>query len=303
MQIQLDKYIFTMKMWSGRIAEFRKDPRIIEGIKRDTKPDLQVYWGEIHGANARSIIIETGFFWQAAHVDIVGLYQRSSLCTPQAIKEIEDFNAPVPAIEILKKQGKSSKYQQGECKDAPKDIQWSGVVLASQNPYDRSIRAVGSSDDYFKFYESACKFYGKNLFIKLHPWNSGETGDVLRKIAKDNGVQVAKINHRIIKHCKFVLVYNSTFSVDCMIRGVPIAQYAPGYFYQNPAVQFTNHSFPTEIKTDISFGYKTSNFLMWRYCFDYSMSAEKWIKMFEQIAKNREMFPISREFSYAENKL
>lgn len=291
-----------MGMWAKQNEVFRKSPEIVEGMPRNTDPNLQVYWGEIHNSYAHSIIIETGFFWQAAHIDTVGLYQRSSLCTPQAIREIGNFNAPVSAIDILKQQPQSSKYQQGEDSDI-KDIQWSGIVLASQNPYDRSIRAVGSSDDYFKFFEDACKYYGKNLFIKLHPWNSGETGEKLRKIAENNGVKAAKINHRIIKNCEFVLIYNSTFSVDCMIRKIPVVQYAPGYFYQNPAVKYTERKFSNSIKTDIDFGCKTCDFLMWKYCFDYSMLGERWIEMFKQISTNRNMFPIPEEFSYARNNL
>lgn len=291
-----------MKMWSKQISCFRENPNVIEGMQRNSSPDLQVYWGEIRNPCARSIIIESGFFWQAAHIDIAGLYQQSSLCTPQALQEIEKFNAPVPAIDILKKLPQSSKYPQGQDPRISEDFEWQGIVLASQNPYDRSIRAVGSSGDYFEFFENACKFYGKDLFVKLHPWNSGEVGEKLCKIAKDNGVQAAKINHRIIKNCKFVLVYNSTFSVDCMIRGIPVAQYAPGYFYQNSAVEFTNGEYPSDIKTDIDFGYKTCDFLMWRYCFDHSMPGERWIEMFRSLPR-REMFPIPEDFCYARNKM
>ena len=304
MQIQLDKYIFTMQMWAEQVKGFRADPRIAEGIDKKVETDvLRVFWGGIHAPAGSAIVIETGFFWQAAHIDTIGLYQHSSLCTPQALREIENFDASVSAQEIVFEQKQKSKYRQGEDPDIDKDIHWNKIVLALQNPYDRSIKAIASPEDYFKFVDDACKFYGKNLFVKLHPWNSGDVGHKLRKIAYDNGVQVGKISHRIVEDCEFVIVFNSTFAVDCMIRGVPVAQYAPGYFWQNPAVQYTEYTFPNKVKTDIDFGHKTCDFLVWKYCFDHSMPAEKWIQMFEQIAKSREMFPIPREFSYAENKL
>ena len=303
MQIQLAKYIYTMKMWEEQIKDFRADPRITEGINRKVEA-FRVFWGNILEPTGLAVVIEAGFFWQATHLDTIGLYQYSSLCTPQALREIENFDAPVPAKEIVEVQKHKSKFPQGEDPDIKnQDIYWNKVVLALQNPYDRSIRVIASPEDYFKFIDDACKFYGDNLFIKLHPWNSGEVGDRIRKIACDNGVQAAKIGHRIIKDCEFVLVFNSGFSTDCMIRDVPVAQYAPGYFYQNPAVQYTEYTFPTKVKTNIDFGQKTCDFLVWRYCFDHTMPAEKWIQMFEQVAKNKKMFPLSREFSYAENRM
>ena len=292
-----------MRMWSEQIKKFRDDPRIVEGIDKEIEA-FRVFWGGLQEPTGSAIVIETGFFWQAAHLDTVGLYQHSSLCTPQAIKEIERFNAPTSAQEIVFNQKQTSKFQQGQDPEwKNQNLCWEGIVLATQNPIDRSIRSVASPIQYYQFVEDACKFYGENLFIKLHPWNSGEKGERLRAIAKKYGVQAAKINHKIIEHCKFVLVFNSTFVVDCMIRDVPVAQYAPGYFWQNPAIQYTEYTFPTEVKTDIDFGQKTCDFLVWKYCFDHSMPVEKWIQMFEQIAKNKKMFPIPREFSYARNKM
>ena len=289
-------------MWAEQIKGFQADPRITEGIDREVEA-FRVFWGNIYKPSGPAIVIETGFFWQAAHIDTIGLYQHSSLCTPQALKEIENFDAPVPAKKIIESQKQKSKFRQGEDPGMEKDIHWAKIVLALQNPYDRSVRAIASPEDYFRFVDDACKFYGNNLFIKLHPWNSGDIGDRLRKIAYDNEVQAGKISHRIIEDCEFVLVFNSTFAVDCMIRGVPVAQYAPGYFWQNPAVQYTEYTFPTEIKTDIDFGQKTCDFLVWRYCFDHSMPAEKWTQMFEQIAKSKKMFPLPEEFCYARNKM
>ena len=301
--IRLDKYIYTMGMWKEQNKVFRSSPDVKADIPRVNEGDLNVFWGWITQPCAPSIAIECGFFWQASHLDTVGMYQQSSLCTPQAIREIEKFDAPVPAMDILKTLPQSSKYQQGEDPSMP-EIHWDKIVLACQNPHDRSIRAVGTPDDYYKFFEGACKYYGgDNLFVKLHPWNSGEVGEKLRKIARDNGVMAAKVNHRIIKDCEFVLMFNSTFAVDCMIRGVPVAQYAPSNLYQLPAIDYTNWKFPDKISTDIDFGQKTCDFLMWRYCFDSFMPGERWIEMFKQVAKSKEMFPLPEEFSYAKNRM
>lgn len=301
--IQLDKYIFTMKMWKKQVEYFRNSPKVVEGID-NTIEAYRVFWGGLPLPNGYYSILETGFFWDASHLDTTGLYQHSSLCTPNAIREIDKFDAPVSAHDIIFGMDQQSKYQQGEDKEwNSKEVEWDGIVLALQNPADRSIRSVASPQQYYQFVEDACKYYGSDLFIKLHPWNSGEVGNRLRAIADKYGVVSAKISHRVIRNCKFVLVFNSTFSVDCMLRNVPVAQYAPGYFYQNPAIQFTNHTFPEEVKTDLGFGQKTCDFLAWKYCFDHSMPAERWIEMFEYFAGSREMFPMPEEFSYARNKL
>lgn len=302
MKICLDEYIYTMQMWKSQIEGFGDFPQIVRGIDKKNEDNFRVYWGGLSIPGAPSVILETGFFWQAAHLDTTGLYQHSSLCTPQALREIEKFQAPESAADIVFGQKQFSKYSQGEDPEVKgNDFNWSGVVLALQNPVDRSIRSVTSPANYYKFVKDACKFYGDNLFIKLHPWNSGEKGDKLRAIAEQYGCRAAKINHRIIEKCKFVLVFNSTFSVDCMLRGIPVAQYAPGYFYQNPAVAYAEYTFPTEIKTDIEFGRKTCDFLIWRYCFDHSMPAEKWVRMFEHFSKSKKLFPMTEEFCYAAN--
>ena len=305
MKIQLDKYIYTMQMWKDHIKQFRVHSRLVEGIDKKVESDVyRIFWGGLHEPNGPASVLETGFFWQAAHLDTVGLYQHSSLCTPSALKAIEKYKAQISACDIVSNGKQSSKYPQGEDPEwRGKDIEWEGIVLALQNPIDRSVRSVASPEDYYRFVEDACKFYGKNLFIKLHPWNSGEKGDKLRAIANKHGVRAAKINHRIIEKCKFVLVFNSTFAVDCMLRNVPVAQYAPGYFYQNPAVQYTQYTFPLDVETDIAFGQKTCDFLIWKYCYNHSMPTEKWVQMFDVFARDRSMFPMQEEFSYASNTL
>jgi len=301
MRIELDSYIFTMKMWKGTTDRFKECEYISQEISKKVSPDtFKIFWGSFSSLSGHHAVIETGFFKDASHLDVNGLYQYSTLNTPQAIREIDKFSPIKSALEIINEMNGASKYPQGQ------DPEWRNVdvdnievVLACQNPTDRSVCSVMAAEDYYQFIDEACRFYGDKLFIKLHPWNSGEKGEIIRNIASGHNVRAAKINHRIIEKCKFVLVFNSTYAVDCFLRNVPVAQYAPGYFYQNPAVQYTGFTFPTEIKTDIEFGQKTCDFLMWKYCFNHSMPAEDWIKMFEVFANSREMFPMPEGLSYA----
>ena len=303
--IQLDNYIFTMKSFSGFISKVIDDKRFSRGIdKKIEKNVFRVFWGGLNDPAAKSIVMETGFFWNAAHIDTMGLYHQSSLSTPEALRQITSFSAPVSAQSIILTSKNESKFSQGEDPEIQgKDIGQHDVILACQNPTDRSIRSVASPDDYYKFIDDACSFYGKKLFIKLHPWNSGAVGDRIRKIASAHGIEAHKINHRVLDGCQFVLVFNSTFSVDCMLRGVPVAQYAPGYFWQNPAVMYTKRSFPTNVRTDEAFGYKTCDFLAWRYCFDFTMDYDKWVRMLFTFARSNDLFPMPADLSYAANNM
>jgi hypothetical protein len=253
-----------------------------------------ILWGTpevtINGAS-----LETGFFWEAAHIDKLGLYQYSSLNSPEAWDEIESFKPLKNASDIILCSPTPSKYQQ-----TAKYYNWDGVVLACQNPTDRSVLSVGSTEDYYQFIEEACAFYGKNLFLKLHPWNS--TPEVLTRLhnsANKYGCMIDKCNHSVIECCEFVLVYNSTFSVDCFIRGIPVVQYAPGYFYKTPAVLFTDRKFIEYAGMTIAAGFKLVNFLIWRYCFNYMLSPDMWYKIATTYANTSDLFPLPIELSYA----
>ena len=237
--------------------------------------------------------LETGFFWEAAHIDR-GIYKNSSFNLPEAISEVEKLDKPC-VIDKLLHAKIPSKYRQ-----TAYDVEWSGVVLACQNPNDRSVLSVGTSKDWWDFYEGACKFYGKNLFVKLHPWNSGEIGEKICAIARENGCRAEKTNHTCITKCLFVLVYNSSFVVDCLIRDVPVAQFAEGYFYKTPAVTFTNRTYPIGVKiTD--WGRKLVNFLAYKYCFNYTMPTQKWVDMLRHFSTSKELFPMKDEWCYAYN--
>jgi len=253
--------------------------------KRPIQGAYNIMWG---------VNMETGFFWDGMHIDTKGLYANSSFNTPEAIEEVYEFDRP-SVIDKLLNAKVPSKYRQTNY-----DVEWKGVVLACQNPKDRSVLSVGTSDDWWAFYEGACKFYGKNLFVKLHPWNSGDIGERICATAKIYGCRAEKTNHTCIKDCCFVLLYNSSFCVDCFLHGVPVAQFAPGYFYKTPAVTFTDRTYPTEVKRT-EWGRKLVDFLAYRYCFNMKMPIEKWVALLRHFSTSKEMFPMTDEWCYAGN--
>ena len=245
----------------------------------------------------RYAVMETGFFWNAAHLDTIGLYHLSSLNTVAGQKAIQSFHADRHAIDIIKNSDlPTSKYSQTQ-----NDVHWTGIVLAAQNPHDRSIISYGTATDYWRFVEGACKYYGKHLFIKLHPWNAGKIEKRFQEIAKSYGCVAAKSNHSCISHCRFVLVYNSTFAVDCMVRGVPVAQFAPGYFWQTGAVTYTNYTYPDSVNDTIDRGLRLADFLIYRYCFNHMMPTSRWVDFLHLLSQSKSIFPITPEFAYANN--
>lgn len=253
-------------------------------------------WGD-PANHCRTGTMETGFFWDALHIDTIGLYAHSSLNTPEGYRQIMSYQAPRPAADIvLRGSLPASKYRQPST-----DLRWNGIVLALQNPSDRSIHRGSSTTDYYNFVESACRRYGKHLFLKLHPWNSGEIESRFRELASAHGCQIGRVGHEIVLGAKFVLVYNSTFVVDCLMRGIKVAQFAPGYFYQCPGVNYTSRQFPDEVEDKREDGYRLCDFLVWRYCFSQAMSIARIVEVFRTFANSTEMFPLKEELSYAAN--
>lgn len=235
--------------------------------------------------------MESGFFWDGAHIDTRGLYSASVLNTDEAQALIEKYEIrTLPKNVSLK-----SKYAQ-----TSKRFDWQGVVLACQNPGDRSINYRANSEAYWAFITDACRHYGKDLFLKLHPWNNGEVKSRFESIAGEYGCTAAKCDHAVIDHCRFVLAYNSTFLVDCMVRGVKSAAFVPGYFSRYTVN--TEGTFPNDIADKRDLGHRFVNFLAYRYCFNFTMKAEKLVRMFEHFSEHRdEMFPMTDEFCYALN--
>jgi len=305
MNIYVPKYMYDLTTLEKiREENFRNYPDIVmDNMKNKPSNSYVVGWGDVPRSYKHGII-ETGFFYEGIHLDTIGLYQHSSLTTPLANELIANFKSDNDIInKMLVNNSSASKYSQGQDREFcnKESFSWDGVVLALQNPTDRSVLSVTSEENYYDFIRGACKYYGKHLFVKLHPWNSGKVGERIRKLCASYGCQAAKVNHRVIMNCKFVLVFNSTFVVDCLMRGVKVAQYAPGYFWQSKAVQYTNYEYPDDVSTDIATGYKLCNFLVWKYCFNYNMSVDKWVALLRHFSVSKKVFPMTDEFCYATN--
>jgi len=258
--------------------------------------DYLLGWGQ-PPVGVRYGVMETGFFRDAGHIDSVGLYQFCSLNLPEAQEAIRSFNAPIPAAKILRDNNiYPSKYHQ--VRDG---TVWDGVVLAGQRAEDRSIWIGHSKTDYYDFVQGACEYYGKHLFIKMHPCSSPETMKFMEHLASDYGCKAAKSGHNLLQKCKFVITFNSTFVVDCLLHGVPVAQFAPGYFWNVKPVLYTHYQYPDDVPRDPDLGQKVCDFLIWRYCFLLSMKGSKWVDMIRHFARSRQLFPMTDEFCYATN--
>lgn len=270
-----------------------------EGREKDI--DYVVYWGnQSYMADYASKygVMETGFFNNAAFIDTIGNYQSNSLNTKHAYDLISEFdlngrrsakdvifNLPVNA---------QSKYNadHGDVRDVQENI-----ILALQNPKDKSIYSVSNQKSYYKFVEDCCKFYGRNLFVKMHPWNSGEFYDILSAICKKYNCNHGKAPISIIRGKEFVISYNSTFAIDCILNDVPYVQYEMGTFYNTFGITHSRRTFPRFVKP-IENANNLPNFLIYKYCFNKSMSKEKYAQMIKHFASSDEIFPMNDEFCY-----
>lgn len=290
------------------IPEYMFKSRIVRHFGQDDLPDnvtigrtplnenvFTVYWGEMP-TGKKGAVIETGFWWDAMHIDKHGLYKDSTLNHEDTQELINNFKPRTSIGEILEKQKVKSKYRQTNY-----DVTWDGIVLALQNPGDRSVRSCGDVEQYYQFVDNACKYYGKNLFLKAHPWNSGEIFERLKSSSDKYGCRIEKCNHSVIEKCKFVLVYNSTFAVDCFVRYVPVAQFAPGYFHNTGAVTFTNGYYPDSVESTQERALNLADFMAWKYCFNSTMAPDSWAGMIEAFAKSNDLFPMPEEYCYANN--
>jgi len=299
MKLVFTKYLVDLRTVANVTHEaLAKYPNVVVSDRPVDEPCYMLCWGmPVYGA--KHGLIETGFFWDAIHIDTLGLYKSSSLNTVLGWREVEMFSAPKSAADIvLNGTLNPSKYPQGR-----EEFEWDGVVLASQNPRDRSVYSTGSTEDYYQFVKGACEHYGDRLFIKLHPHSSGQgVTERITGYALANGCKIAKTNHSVIKNCDFVLVWNSTFAVDCFIRDVPVAQFAPGYWHATPAVTYTAGTYPDRVSCEtVEAGQRLADFLMWRYCFHMHMPIDMWVRLVEHYAQSDDMFPLPEEFAYANN--
>jgi hypothetical protein len=252
-------------------------------------------WGVPHRQRARSVM-ELGFFWSSVHIDS-DIYKHAAFNDARAPAIVRSYRAPKHAVAVLAEADKpQTKYNQHK-----EDVRWEGVVLALQQSKDLSIRRCGSTEAYMAFVEGACKHYGKHLLLKLHPFSNEEAFSGYEAIAKKYGGRIARTNHTCIEHCRLVLVYNSTFCVDCFVRGVPVAQFAPGYFYKSGAVTYTDGTYPDDVEDTVEAGSRLADFLVWRYCFVQDMPKEKWVEVLHAYAGSKGLFPLPEELSWAAN--
>lgn len=261
-----------------------------------TPHELAISWGGEKKFPGREAFCESGFFYHSLHIDTYGLYHKSIFNTKPGTYEWRHYNARDSAASILQRANvPDTKYGQKK-----PDIEWAGPVLALQRPRDRSVWVVGTPEEYYQFVEGACKYYGKNLFLKEHPCGANERPR-WQQLANKYGCGIGKVGHGILNTCEFVLAYNSTIIVDCLIRGIPVMQYAPGYFYKTGAVDYTNRSYKSNCQFNRSLGTQLANFLIWKYCFSANLPDNLLCELLRAFRDNPyKAFPLPEGLSYAQ---
>jgi hypothetical protein len=151
-----------------------------------------------------------------------------------------------------------------------------------------------------KFIDDCCKFYGESLFVKFHPWNSGEIYIEIENIVKKYKCKYGKAKIDIIKKASFCISYNSTFAIDALLRDVPYVQYAMGTFFNSYGIIYSEGTFPTSVKK-VEDAHKLCDFLIHKFCFNKTMEVGRFANMVKHYAKSNKMFPMTDEFSYANN--
>jgi len=304
--IVLPDYPFNYTILPLSRESLHKHPHIISSkeVDKNKTYGYGVLWGSYGAMQPQRFdkygVMETGFFNKAAFIDTVGEYQTLSLNSKAGYDAVEGFElgARRSARDIISSLPAASRSKYNP--DAGAQISWEGPVLACQAPGDRSILRVSTSKKYYEFIEKACKYYGRDLFVKAHPWNSGEVYDSLGKIAAKYNCEFGKTNLSLIDNAKFVIAYNSTFAVDCMLRGVPFAQYERGTFYNTYGITYTKQELPDEVQAPENYE-QLPNFLIHKYCFHGGMDESKFIEMLRHYAASNELFPMTDEYSYASN--
>lgn len=250
-----------------------------------------ISWAE-HVLGVRHSCLETGFFKNALHLDTVGLYQECSLNFPSAIREIERYEAHESwkGLSLHPKFGQPSE-----------PVEWAGIVVALQYANDRSILRAGPVSRYYRFVEDVCSQFGKKAFLKVHPCIIGDPSalKVVHDIALKYGCEIGHVSTSVIDKAEAVFTYNSCFTVDALMRGKHVVQYAPGYFWQTGAVQYTGGEIPSKfIPIKDGFADKFLDFLVWKYCWDERMPMSEIATIMKCFASSKEMFPLPTELSY-----
>lgn len=280
----------VVKLYQSGSIEYGKKP--INGVE----DYYFLSWGK-DDQDIKKGIIESGFFKDALHIDPIGLYENCSLNHPSTKDIIENYKAPESAIKIFN----SGKILPKTPQINNQSIKWDGIVLAGQYPKDRSILRVGTTNDYRNFVEKSCKYYGKKLYVKIHPIIMGISHEVewISDIAKRHGCEVGNVDMSIIDAAEFIVTYNSTMAIDCLFRKKHVLQFAPGYFWQTGVVQYTNKKIgisPHEL--DKRYIEKFLDFILWRYCFNANSSIENLTSIIKTYANSEDPFPLTDFQSY-----
>lgn len=235
----------------------------------------------------------SGFFHQSWRVDRHGLWADCSLNSDEGKRVWRSYEPPQPAIDLLRR----PKYDQ-----AGASITWPGVVLAAQNGGTAisHVTPSGTNAEYWSFVWDACKYFGKNLCIKLHPRVPRVEGNIHEEAAKTYGASIGHFSQTIYERCEFVLVFNSNSAVDAWLAGKDVMQYAPGCFAQTGAVTFTDGKFLTYTNPRLDIARQLLEFCAWRYNFSIAMSTRKMELIKDLYRANGSMFPLTEELSYAQ---
>ncbi len=305
MKILLPNYALNYNLMPFRSEEEASAYHFTTSPQKNVEYDYVIHWGYqpyTPSQGAKYGIMETGFFNEGAFIDTIGNYHTSSLNSKAAFDLIADFDlgSRPSAKDIIFKLPKhqQSKYNADHAEPGKKDMSWNKIVLAAQNPTDRSIQSVTTVNKYYEFIEACCKFYGSDLFVKLHPWNSGDVYTKIVDIASKYHCQWGKTTMSIIEKCEFVISYNSTFAVDCILREIPYIQYGLGTFYNTFGIDYSNHTFPLKANK-IDNAINLVNFLIHKYSFKKTMPKNKFAEMIDHFGTSNELFPMTDDFSYA----
>lgn len=261
-------------------------------IKNNKDNCYVINWGQVSEWGINQSTLETGFFKNALHIDTHGLYQFCSLNLAGSKEIIENYDIPHHfTVNDLE-----TKLPQVSNK-----MDWDGIVLAAQHPNDRSILHVGSVKNYYDFIEESCKFYGDKLLIKVHPTNNIEIENTYKSLAKPYGSTVARTAISVIDKAEFMITYNSTFSIDCILRNKLVNQYAPGYFWKSGIVNYTERKLLSNAKTlESEYFHQFYNFLLWKYCFHANENITNIRNICDVFKNSSELFPLPENLSYGQ---
>ena len=111
---------------------------------------------------------------------------------------------------------------------------------------------------------------------------------IIRNILEEYGCYFGKAGFEILENCRFVVTYNSSFVVDCWMRGVHTYTHVDGTFYILANLLSDD---PTVFKRKV-------NFLMWKYCLPLDLTFDQWVDVFRTYTQSDKMFPLPLMYSW-----